>query len=289
MVPCVKIVYFSGTGCTAICAEKLMRSFCASEIPVSIHKTGTSDDVLQAVRDELLIIMYPVHSFDAPQPIYDYIKRLDSTCEEPAAVVAVSGGGEITPNRACRLNVCNLLEAKGYSVVYESMLVMPCNFLIPTPTKISVALLEVLDHKCNMIALDLIRGAIYRTHPPLIDRLFSKLARFEKGYYGRTRFGESIKVGDSCVSCGWCSDSCPSGNITMHRGKPRFGLHCNMCLKCIYGCPKKALSATYGSFFVLKEGFSLEGIETSSMKSDPTALDDIKGPLWKGVRKYLAQ
>ncbi|WP_342756633.1 hypothetical protein [Kineothrix sedimenti] len=54
-------------------------------------------------------------------------------------------------------------------------------------------------------------------------------------------WGKRIKVLEHCTQCGWCAGHCPSGNIAMLNGKPTFGDGCHFCLKCIYGCPIKAL------------------------------------------------
>ena len=49
----------------------------------------------------------------------------------------------------------------------------------------------------------------------------------------------------SCTACGLCARRCPTGNIVMKDGKPRFGSECTTCLRCVYACPSKAITTRH--------------------------------------------
>lgn len=287
MINAANIVFFSGTGCTARSAKALRNSLQKIGVPTFVEELRGRQDSTPQVNADMLIIMYPVYTFDAPLPIYEYVGRLKAVDKQSVALVPVSGGGDISPNRACRLGIRTELEQKGFTVVYESMIVMPCNVIVYTPDPVAVALLKKLPVKCDEIASDLARGISSRKDPPLVDRLFSKVGEWEKGYWGRIRFSEKIHVSDACISCGLCARSCPRRNIDMIDGTPRFRADCVMCLNCIYVCPSNALSAGYGSFLVLKNGFSLDSYEDESNINMDELTSLIKGALWKGVKQYL--
>jgi ferredoxin len=92
--------------------------------------------------------------------------------------------------------------------------------------------------------------------------LISALGELEKG--GSHKFGSGIKVLHSCTRCGLCVNNCCSSNIVFEiqeergvTGKPKFGNRCDMCLGCIYNCPKNALRPTWGAFQVDKKGYDL--------------------------------
>ncbi|MDF2567273.1 MAG: Ferredoxin [Oscillospiraceae bacterium] len=236
----------------------------------------------------MLIVLFPVYALNAPQPIYEYIKSLSKANKTPAVVISVSGGGEITPNTACRLHCIRHLEKKGYEVVYEQMLVMPSNIFMQTPNQLSVLLLEILPAKVEKIVDDLFLGVTRRTRPNLLDRFFSSAAEFYKSKHGSARLGKRIKLNEACTGCGLCARSCPRENIMIQDKVPVFGGECVLCLKCIYGCPAKALSLSGDKFIVIKQGYDLDTIEQLKSEEDSTPIEELaKGYMLNGVKKYL--
>jgi Fe-S-cluster-containing hydrogenase components 2 len=207
---------------------------------------------------DLLFLLYPVHASNAPAGVYQWLHQLTAVDKIPAVVISVSGGGEVSPNTACRIHSIHELEKKGYEVIYDHMLVMPSNLFIPTPRSLAVMLLEILPKKVNQISEDVMSGIRQRTTPLWYDRLFSLIFEIEKT--GARQWGRGIKVSSACDGCGWCAKNCPSGNITMVNGLPHFNVSCQLCMGCIYGCHTQALLPGAFKFFFLKEGFNLKAI-----------------------------
>ena len=315
----IEIVYYSGTGGTALAAKRLREAF---------HRSGCAAGI-QAVKDaaalpphDLLLLIFPLHAFNAPEAVYTWLKNIppvagpttgaraavisgpaDGPIVGPAggpiagpadgpatgvraAVVSVSGGGDISPNTAGRASSIRLLEKKGYCVFYEGSLVMPSNIVVATPGPLAVRLLEILPERAERIADDILSGARRRPAPLLIDRLFSKLGEMEKPF--ARSFGRKIKTSEACRGCGWCAEHCPAGNISTENGRAVFGNNCHLCLCCIYGCPCKALSPGSHKFLVIKEGFSIGLLEDLAPLKEPVDVDELaKGFLWSGVKKYF--
>ncbi len=281
----VKIVYYSGTGCS----EKVARCFAlilTEEGYDACSHRLMSGSTVEESECNLLIVIYAVYACNAPEPVYKWIDGLDKTDNIPAVVISVSGGGEVTPNTACRQKCINKLERKGYNVVYDKMLVMPSNFITPTKERLALMLLDILPSKVRSIVEDISNGIIRRSKPKIIDRIFSTMGKIEK--YGAIEFGKRIKVANNCNGCGYCIKGCPSDNITLLNGKPKFSNKCHLCLSCIYGCPKNALSPGIGKFIVLKDGFSIKELEKKLPLREKGNIEELaKGYLWSGVRKYL--
>jgi len=268
-------------------------------VEVRLLELRKDNSLAPALEADHLVLMFPVHVFDAPQPVYEFIEQLPLVKGRRAAVVSISGGGEVFPNRACRRVVCLKLEQKGYCVDFESMLVMPNNTIIPTGENTSLGLLRILREQsdeaveqlavCDEIASDLADGVTRRVFAPRGDRIFAGFSRHEKDTPGLKKFGERIKAGDTCNYCGWCVQACPQNNISMasDTSLPHFGSSCALCLRCIYGCPEHALSPGIASFLVIRNGFSLSKMEQQD-SIDQTELDrELKGALWVAVRKYI--
>ncbi len=285
----VRIAYFSGTGNTARVANTLEKELTGrglSVIKTEIRKGNFSSDN----KVDLLILLFAVHAFNAPGIVYEWIDSLpeNKNSPVPAAVISVSGGGEITPNTACRVSSIRKLEKKNCTVVYEKMVVMPSNWVIKTNDELAFRLLEILPSKVEHIADDLLAGMVRRTRPKFIDLIISRVGEMEKK--GTKFFGQKIKVNENCSGCGWCAQKCPADNINMSNNKPVFGRDCCLCLKCIYGCPNKSLMAGIFKFIILKDGYDLKAVEkrTKYIKSAPVE-DLAKGYLWKGLREYLLE
>lgn len=285
----VKIAYFSGTGSTARVANALEKELIGRGISVikSEIRAGNphSDD-----KEDILILLFAVHAFNAPGVVYKWIDSLPNNNSRPAsaAVISVSGGGEITPNTACRVSSIRKLEKKSYRVIYEKMVVMPSNWVAKTDDGLAIRLLEVLPSKVERIADDLLAGTVCRTRPKLVDRIFSRAGEMEKK--GARFFGQNIRVSNDCNGCGWCAKKCPANNISMSNDRPIFAKECFLCLRCIYGCPNNALTAGTFKFIILKDGYDLKDIEKGMKDVKLARIKDLtKGYLWKGVRKYLLE
>ncbi len=81
----------------------------------------------------MLLLLFSVHAFNAPDAVYKWIDGLDTVKHISAAVISVSGAGDVCPNTACRVSSIKRLTKKGYHVLYERMIVMPSNWVAPAP------------------------------------------------------------------------------------------------------------------------------------------------------------
>lgn len=281
----VAIAYFSGTGSTAHVAAVFRRELEARGRSVQMIKIGRPPEEDRRKAD-LLILCFVVHGLNAPQPVLDWVEGEDDAHRLPAAVVSVSAGGEITPNRACRVSLKKALSKRNYAVFYEKMLVMPSNGIVPTNPMVIDKLLELLPAKVSYCVQEIEQGKERLTRPGAVNRLLSLLARAERK--GARRFGRRILVGEACTGCSLCAQSCPVGNILMDRGRPRFLNRCTACLRCLYGCPQKALAPRRGGFLLLKEGYDFASLLRHRKKDLSFDIKkETKGVLWTGVRRYL--
>lgn len=283
----VGIIYYTGTGGTGMAADCLADTLMRHNHHVDIQrliagKSPTMGDI------DRLIVMFPVYAFNAPQLIPDWMKGLPSGQGKRAAVISVSGGGEMRPNTACRNKTIKILEKKGFVVDYENMLVMPSNIGVAIKAPLDKMLLDILPQKVEEIADALEHGATRRKKPYLGDRILATLGVCERigGHY----FGKRIRVGETCNGCGHCSKNCPSGNITMKDDKPLFAKSCHFCMNCLYSCPMKALTPGVLKTAMLKNGYDLNAL-AEKPKQDTLTQEQIKelapGAAWVAVREYL--
>lgn len=301
----ILVAYFSGTGGTRKAAETVAGAFSAQSCAVHLFSLDdlASPEKFDAMTGFLasadaLVLLYAVHAFDAPEPVYSWIARLpggvgrETGHEIPAMVLSVSGGGESWPNTTCRQDCIASLEKKGFRVDYEDMLVMPCNWVFTLDEKLSMHLIRVLPGFAESFVTKFLSGERRRLPTRKPDFLQKIVPPMEKK--GVHRFPETITVKASCTACAWCANHCPTGNITMEAARPRFGASCVACFRCIYGCPAHAMKSD--NFMVLKKGFNFKKLEERLVDIERSgdsenALGDysklVKGLLFKSLKKYL--
>ena len=280
----ISLAYFSGTGGTKAVARCFEEQFRQLGIRVNVIPIS-SYPVYQGEKSDLLLICSPVYAFRLASLTEEWIKGLPKVQNLPAAVISVSGGGEVSPNTACRVPCKRLLKRKGYRVVYEKMLVMPSNFAFTAEAQLNYSLIHILPRKVEQVVSDLMEGRGNITYPKTMDRIFTGIGKAE--HFGARFFGASIRASEECNQCGLCVGNCPKQNITMKLGVPSFGFRCLFCMKCIYACPTKALSPGILKFSVLDKGYDIKKIgEESQLQSKPECRSS-PNRLWQGVVDYL--
>ena len=289
----IKLVYFSGTGGTARIANYIEQSLESHGMKVKKESLdvkeigGLASEFVKDHEDEdLLIIVYAVHAFDAPEPVYNWIQKNKSGNNIPVAIISVSGGGEVWPNTACRSSCISSLKRKGFIIFYERMIVMPSNFMYSTKEQLAIRLLKILPSKLDNIVTEILSGVVRRSKPQISAKFISLIFKLEKPC--AKIFAKGLKVSKTCTGCGWCARNCPRMNIEIKNCRPSFGWKCIICLRCIYGCPQKSIFTRVFSFIVVKEGYDLKKLEE---RMDSIDLEPIEkhatGYLYAGVRDYL--
>lgn len=281
----ITLAYFTGTGCTkevCLCfAQQLAKNGLESKtINLESHDPG------KLKQPDLLVIFSPVYAFRLASITEKWVKGLPKSSRTMAAIVPVSGGGDISPNTACTIACRRILKRKGYHVIYERMAVMPSNFGINAGREIDQQLIHILPEKTKEMVEDIMAGKHHFLLAKPWDRFLSMLGKGE--HLGARFFGASIHPSLKCTHCGLCSQKCPVHNIKMEGGKPKFGFRCIWCLRCIYACPVHALNAGILSSVVLKEGFRLQELKKQEYKEFDTDQTNLKPKgAWKGVGEYL--
>ncbi len=284
MIKNITLAYFSGTGCTkAVCdcfEHKLQ------EQGIQVTKINISEENFPIYcKMDILIVFFPVYALRMPDIVEKWMKNLPEVNNKSAVIISVSGGGEISPNTACREKCKHLLKKKGYYVTYEKMLVMPSNFAIQADKELNLALVRIMPERVSQIIQDVLAGNENITHPKLLDMILAAFSIAE--HIGAKFFGAFIHATENCSGCALCVSQCPKKNIRMKDGKPKFGFRCSWCMKCIYACPCKALSPKVLKFTVLKGGFDLKKMCREAEKNSNTKYKFDRNILWQGAIDYV--
>ncbi|MPN07482.1 hypothetical protein SDC9_154752 [bioreactor metagenome] len=67
-----------------------------------------------------------------------------------------------------------------------------------------------------------------------------------------------------CTGCGLCAAKCPTANISMAQGRPRFGSKCAMCMGCTFRCPTAAVRPGFLSAWRVNGAYPFERLAHDS-------------------------
>ena len=208
----------------------------------------------QLAKDKHLVLLYPIHSFNAPRNVKQFVKRLPPGLYDTASLIAV-GCTTSWVNHAVSSDLQRLLTKKGYPIVLDELLAMPLTFILSFPDELACKLVAESEKEIQEIGRSLVEGRRTKPGVSVQSRLLNFVGKAET--FASRLFGLELYAGENCTLCGTCWRNCPVKNIENKNGKPRFGFKCLMCMRCIYNCPEKAISPRFSKFIPIKKGYSL--------------------------------
>lgn len=264
----IGIFYFSGTGNTEIVAGLLENEFKKFDFTSDLIRI--EDVLLGGIKADfekydIFGIGFPVHAFNAPRIVLDFIKLLPKTKDKKAFIFKTAASPE-SLNDASGLRVKSRLSKKGYEVFHESLVVMPSNWLFGFDEWVQRKLCEEAIKKSKLIAAEIFEGKERIQKAGISARMFSFLFRIES--FGARFVAKDFSVLKFCNNCGVCVENCPTGNIYRKKGKIKFGWKCLICMRCLYGCPKKAITPILWRFMVIKGGYDIKKVFSETLKQN---------------------
>ena len=285
------IVYFSGTGGTRMAANTLMEKLNEKGKQTDIATLDLSKQKAWSdVNDQLkgidrLILIYPVYSFDAPSPVYRWLRTLPNVNKLKASVISVAAGGDEKANRTCRQRCIRVMRKKGFDVDHEDTLAMPSNYFISAGENIDMLLIKALPIKMEKIAGDIAEGNFH-----IRQRIFAPFTAMVSGLFkfGAMVFGLILYSDKNCTDCKLCEKSCPTGNIKIKDGKMKTSTKCAWCMRCVYICPQNAVQSLFLGGTILKDGFDIKKlIKKADAADEKMLLTDMRATSWLGAVNYI--
>lgn len=235
----VLIACFSGTGNTARVAELLRQAFAARGCRVRLETIDHRLHAAEAAADaDLVGIGHPVHAWGAPRIIFDFLRRLPPGGGRPAFLFRTAGDPLL--NGGATAMVRRQLARRSYDLLSDDLFIMPANVAMAYDPRLIKQLDQAAQRLAPRVAEGVLAGERRLPREGWGRQIASAL--FSRGEStGARLWGHHISVTAACTGCGRCARECPSGNITLHEGRPAFGWDCLLCLHCLYGCPEGAL------------------------------------------------
>jgi ferredoxin len=246
------IIYFSPTGNAKHLAKKL-----AAELKIPEKKMHALEftDPNKVESDEHLILLYPVHGFNAPRTVKRFVKALPPGLFKAISLIAV-GCNTSWVNKAVSSDLRLSLKKKAYSIVLDETLAMPLTFAMNFPDELNLKLIAESERAISNLAARILAQETSLHKVPFKSKMLNFMGKGESS--AARLFGLELHANKNCTSCGTCWNNCPEKNIKeKENGLPGFGFSCSMCMRCIYSCPEKAISPRFSKFIPIKGGYSL--------------------------------
>lgn len=287
----ISIFYFSGTGNTKVVCEQLssaLQKEPSHEVSLtSIEALSLTQAVTASQESEYIGIAFPIYGFGAPKNILAFSEDLAAQLKGPKKIfILMTAGDFIGVNHAAAQKVIGYFEKKGHPVVYERIIAMASNFLLPYEMAFNKQLYEVAQLKTAHMALEMMSGKKRRLTPAGATKIFARLMHKGESEYGAAIYGKSLKSDDTCTGCGLCVKKCPVSNLSLHDKQVAGGKNCIMCMRCVYGCPSQSLKSKGMGFVILKAGYNIESIMNHTPSNQPFVHQATKG-FYRHFYKYV--
>ncbi len=253
-----KIIYFSPTGNTEFLAKEMKDLLSISDgdmINLGLPNVR-GQEIFHRQENVHLILMFSIHGFNPPQKVINLVNSLCKDDLSGVSLIAV-GCNKTWANDSVTYDLVKKLKACGIPFFANEVIAMPLTFIMNFPKEMNQELINEAKKDINRCADSIMRQETHKREIPMKARVLSFAARAEKP--AAKLFGLELHATNQCSKCGKCIRECPSGNIREGKdGKPRFGFKCLMCMRCIYGCPEKAIGPYISRFIPIKGGYRLE-------------------------------
>jgi len=283
------IYYFSGTGSTEIITDLLQKELSNLNADVIVRKIEIIIKKKIRIKTEkydLVGIGYPIHAFNAPKIVYDFIQQLQ--IDKRKKVFTFRSSGDPFLNGGSTKMLRDQLERKGFNVFNENLSIMPTNILLQFNDNLNKQLYQLAQIRIKKLAQDIIKRKVFLQRNNIILTFISTLFSFMETT-GAKWLGKFMKISDSCIKCFKCVRNCPTGNIIAigddggDDDTIKFDRSCNLCMRCIYECPTNAIHFKYFRFFEIKQGYNIKPII-----SNPNIKGDYLSSNTKGYFKHYA-
>jgi len=252
LYPMYTIIYFSPTG-NVLHLAKLLAAELRSQVENILPLEFT--DPLQLESNKHLVLLYPVHGFNAPKTVKRFVKSLPPGLFEYVSLIAV-GCSTGWANGAVSSELRKSLGKKAYSIALDEILAMPLTFIMNFPDDLNLKLITESELKISELSRSIIENKSSPHDVQIRSQILNFVGKIESA--AAPLFGLELHANSNCTSCGTCWSNCPAKNIRKKsNGKPGFGFNCTMCMRCIYNCPEKAISPRVSKFIPIKNGYTL--------------------------------
>lgn len=234
-------IYFSGTGNTKFCVERLLKKFGAESKAYPIEdKTAVS----ALTGDSDIVLAYPIYYSNLPKIVRDFICDNSALWQGKNVFIIATMGMFSGDGTGCSARILRKLGAKITGGLHIKM--PDCIgdvSLLKKPAEENRKIITAAADKIDRAATAFIGGKPPREGLNMFYHIAGLFGQ-RLWFYNKTKeYTQNPKIDNTkCVGCGVCERICPMGNITVSDGKAISGNKCTMCYRCFSECSQKAIT-----------------------------------------------
>ncbi len=235
----ILICYFSGTGNTKKLVDKYAEEFVSKNQNVTLYKIEEGDFNLDLNKFDMLGIAYPIHAFNAPSIIVNFVKKLKKQQKKTKLFIIKTSGEPLALNNISSTKIKKLLKRRNFILTNEYHYVMPYNIIFRHTDNMAYKMWETAKNLVPVHCEEILGNKSAKLSWVFLGGLLAWVFRIE--YWGGRFNGKRYKVNENCIKCQKCVRCCPTKNIKIKDGELEFGDNCIMCMRCSFFCPKNAI------------------------------------------------
>ncbi|MDE6355876.1 MAG: EFR1 family ferrodoxin [Clostridia bacterium] len=234
-------IYFSGTGNTRRCVEKLVTLIDGGAKSFAVEDERAAEAIKNADK---IIFGYPVYFSNVPKIVREFIENNGEIFRGKKVFIVCTMGLFSGDGADCG---ARLLKKRGAKILGGLHVKMPdCigdNPLLKKPREKNRALIRAADEKINLTAERIKSGNFPKDGLSVFARIAGLFGQRLYFYNKPRRYCKTVKAdAQKCVKCGKCEGVCPMKNISVCEKGTTFSGRCTTCYRCFSKCPKGAIT-----------------------------------------------
>ena len=234
-------IYFSGTGNTRHCVEKLINEL---ETGAKCFSIEDENAVNAITENEEIVFGYPVYFSNVPKILREFLDKHGNAFKNKKVFIVCTMGLFSGDGAGCSARI---LKKHGAKIIGGLHLKMPdCigdNKLLKKSDEENLKLISAADAKIHLTAEGIKNGKYPKNGLRFTNRIAGLFGQRLYYYQKPLKYCKTIKADSKkCVSCGICGGLCPMNNIYFEDNQVKFKGKCTACYRCFSHCPKQAIT-----------------------------------------------
>ncbi len=248
---------FSGTGNTSKIAGLFKDEFELNSVHTDIVNIVSELTEIPDVDEyDKVGIAYPIHAFNAPVIVLDFVKKLPKVTSKPLFIIKTSGE-PLKLNNISSIKLRSIMRRKGYRLENEYHYAMPYNMIFRHGDDMAYKMWQTAKKLVPIEAREIMQNIPHKLDYIPFGRIISLVFRIE--HPAMKVNGRFFKVDyEKCIMCGRCAKVCPENNVKIENGKIKFGGDCTCCVRCSFGCPTNAIDIALLNSWKINGAYDME-------------------------------